>query len=146
MASTPSDSLIDSGYGTRGVESRCRHLDGDIDIENIPTQLIHFVKVATRLLLGRDGVNADPTFLGLKLLFQASMDRNEAALRLLLSRGDLNPDSKSPAGVTPLMTAVVNGHEPVVRLLLGRDDVNPDSKNNTGHTPLWWAVRKDTIV
>jgi hypothetical protein len=85
---------------TGGAESRGGQQDVDIDMENIPTQLVHFVKVATRLLLGRDGVNADPAFLGLKLLFQASMDGNEAALRLLLSRGDVNPDLKNRDGVT----------------------------------------------
>jgi hypothetical protein len=126
MASTPPDSLIDSGHGIGGADSRGGHLEGNIDIENIPTQLVHFVKVAIRLLLGWGSANADLTFLGLKLLFQASMDVNEAALQLLLSRGDVNPDSKGQCGVILLMVTAENGHKAVVRLQLGRDDVNPD--------------------
>jgi hypothetical protein len=50
------------------------------NLDDILTQLVNFVEVATGLILGKNGVNGDPTFLGRKLLFQASENGDEAVV------------------------------------------------------------------
>ena len=61
-------------------------------------------------------------------------------MKLLLGRGDVNPDSLDKYGQTPLSLAAMRGHEGIVKLLLGREDVNPDSSSKSGRTPLSWAA------
>ena len=65
----------------------------------------------------------------------------EGIVKLLLGRGDVNPDSLDKYGQTPLSLAAMRGHEGIVKLLLGREDVNPDSSSKSGRTPLSWAAR-----
>jgi len=89
-------------------------LDRNMDIDNIPLQQNNLFAAATR--------------------------GDQMEVQRLLDRHDVDPDSKRPGSVTPLISAAKNGREAVVRLLLGRCDVNPDSKDNAGHTPLWYAA------
>jgi ankyrin repeat protein len=72
----------------------------------------------------------------------AGQNGHEAVVRLLLGRGDVDPDSPdSYFGLTPLSWAAGSGHEAVVRLLLGRVDVEPDSRDSySGQTPLSCAA------
>ena len=65
-----------------------------------------------------------------------------AGLRLLLGQEDVNPNSSSDSGQTPLLCAAENGHDGIVKLLLMREDVNPDSLNEFGRTPLSLAAEK----
>ena len=61
-------------------------------------------------------------------------------VKILLGRGDVNPDSSDIAGCTPLSYAAGSGHEGVVKMLLERGDVNPDSSDMAGCTPLSYAA------
>jgi ankyrin repeat protein len=49
-------------------------------------------------------------------------------VKLLLATGEVDADSKSNDGRTPLSLAADKGHEAVVKLLLARDGVDPDSQ------------------
>jgi hypothetical protein len=70
----------------------------------------------------------------------AAYNGHEAVVRLLLTRVDVETDSKDKGGRTPLSWAAERGHEAVVELLLARADVEADSKDEGGRTPLWWAI------
>ena len=62
-------------------------------------------------------------------------------MKLLLEREDVNPDSHSMSGETPLSVAPKNGHEGIVKLLLGREDFNLNALNKiSGQTLLLWAA------
>ena len=50
-------------------------------------------------------------------------------MKLLFEQEDVNLDSSSKSGRTPLSWAAENGHEGIVKLLLGREDVNPDTQD-----------------
>jgi hypothetical protein len=80
--------------------------------------------------------------LGFTNLMVGSYFGLEAAVKLLLAKDGVDPDSKdSRYGRTPLWWAARNGHEAVVKLLLAKDGVDPDSKDVYGQTPLSWAAR-----
>jgi ankyrin repeat protein len=87
-------------------------------------------------LLPQNGVNVD---LDRWKLHQSSREGNDIAVRMLLSRDDIDANSKDIGGVTPLMEAAENGHEAVVQSLLRRSEVN--SKDNRGRTALWYAAQ-----
>ena len=55
------------------------------------------------------------------------MLQTEGIVKLLLERGDINPDSADDDGRTPLSFAAEYGHEAAVKLLLERGDVDPNS-------------------
>ena len=65
---------------------------------------------------------------------RAPVINNKGMVRLLLARGDLNPDKLDNDGITPLQFDSTEGHEGVVRLLLARDDVDPDKPGRYGGT------------
>jgi len=77
--------------------------------------------------------------LGNTSLMWAARCGHEGVVKILLGRGDINPDIPNNDGDTPLYCAAINKHEGVVKILLGRDDVNPDKPDNNGRTPLCWA-------
>jgi hypothetical protein len=79
-------------------------------------------------------------FANLSALHVAASLGWDALVRLLLEKGDLDPDSEE-YGRTPLSWAAESGHEAVVRLLLENGGVDPDHKNECGETPLWFAAR-----
>ena len=61
-------------------------------------------------------------------------------MKLLLERGDVNPNTPNHRGRTPVSWATENGHDAVVKLLLEREDINlnmPD--DDCGRAPLSWA-------
>ena len=69
----------------------------------------------------------------------ASASGHERVVKLLLTRGDVNPDRPDNCGRTALWWASYFGNQGALRLLLARDDVNPDKSDNCGRTALWWA-------
>ena len=70
------------------------------------------------------------------LLSTASGDGHKEAVRLLLSRNDVNPDKPDNHGRTLLWWASESGRTEVARGLLTRNDVNPDKPDESGQTPL----------
>ena len=67
----------------------------------------------------------------------AARNGNEAVVKILLGKEDINPDKPGEGGRTPLMRAARNEHEGVVKMLLGRGDVNPEEPDESGRTPLY---------
>ena len=76
-------------------------------------------------------------------------------MKLLLERGDIDPNLSDNDGQTPLLYAVSRlwehgnpcglfyptaGHENVIKMLLERGDVDPNSPNSDGRTPLSFAA------
>ena len=68
-------------------------------------------------------------------------DGNEVVVKLLLSKDDVDPDSKDFQLRTPLSYALAGGHEAVAKLLLAEDRIDPSSKSTTGRTPLSYPAR-----
>ena len=79
---------------------------------------------------------------GFTPLSWASQRGHGAVVRLLLTRDDVDVNSKDNDSRTPLSWAAEKGHKAVVRLLLARGDVDVDSKGNDSRTPLSWAAEK----
>ncbi|RPB05023.1 ankyrin, partial [Choiromyces venosus 120613-1] len=57
-------------------------------------------------------------------------------VKLLLSRSDVDPNSKTNKGDTPLHYATSFGAKSVAKLFLNLDNFNPNIANNHGSTPL----------
>ncbi|KAG7429088.1 Ankyrin repeat domain-containing protein 50 [Fusarium oxysporum f. sp. raphani] len=64
----------------------------------------------------------------------------EAIVKLLLTTGAVDVNSKDAHGQTPLSLAAASGHEATVKLLLATEKVEVDSKDNDGQTPLSLAA------
>ncbi|KAF4175669.1 hypothetical protein CNMCM7927_004678 [Aspergillus lentulus] len=81
-------------------------------------------------------------------LVWAAANGHEEMVKLLLARGQADPDSKDNGRQTPLLWEAANGNKAIVELPLATGQVDPDSKNNGGCTPLSWAVgnRREAIV
>jgi len=75
------------------------------------------------------------------LVFAPHM-RGTCIVKVLLKRGDVNPDQPDTYfGQTPLSWAAGEGHGGVVKILLGRSEVNPNRPDTFyGQTPLSWAA------
>jgi len=87
--------------------------------------------------------------IGYTPLMWAAQRGHEAAARLLLIRGKVDPNKPDNDGRTPLWPASLNGHASVVRLLLNQDGISPDKPDNYGRTLLWWASasgKKEVVV
>ena len=63
-------------------------------------------------------------------------------MKVLLTRGDVDPNEPGWSGLTPLCCAAADGHEGVVETLLGWADVDPDKPDDNGRSPVWWAVTR----
>jgi ankyrin repeat protein len=72
-------------------------------------------------------------------LLWAAMNGDDAVVRILLAKADMDPDLKDYFQQTPLSWAAGHGHEAVVKLLLATGKVDVDSKG-FGWTPLSWAA------
>ena len=57
-------------------------------------------------------------------------------MKILLKRGEIDPDKPANDGRTPLSHAARNGREGVVRILLEWEEINPDRLDTFGRTPL----------
>ena len=79
-------------------------------------------------------------FSGCTPLSRAAHNGHEEVVKILLGRGEVNPDKTDKFGTTPLSAAAQNGHEGVVKRLLGREEVNPDKVDVDGRTPLSLAA------
>ena len=79
---------------------------------------------------------------GSTALIWAATRGHDGVVKMLLERGDVNPDQADTAyGRTPLSWATKNQHEGVVKMLLEREDVNPDQTDTYyGRAPLSWAA------
>ena len=73
-------------------------------------------------------------------LMWAARNGHDGVVKILLGRGDINPDKPDIEDQTPLLYAAMNGHEGVVKILLGRYEVNPDKPAKYGQTPLLYAA------
>jgi len=69
----------------------------------------------------------------------AALNGHEEVVKILLGRGEVNPNKECDSG-TPLMLAASRGHEGAVKALLGRGEVNPGQANRWGLTPLSFAA------
>jgi len=49
-------------------------VDGAFSVDDMPTRVVPFIKIITRLLLGNEGINVDAKVLAWKLLFQSTDD------------------------------------------------------------------------
>jgi ankyrin repeat protein len=107
------------------------------DADGILAKVVRYVKLAESLL-PQNGVNVDLNHLTWRLI-QASKEGDVVEVRMLLSRDDIDANSKYIGGVTPLIEAAKNGHEAVVQSLLHRSEVN--LKDNRGCTALWYAAQ-----
>ena len=65
-------------------------------------------------------------------LMWAAQNGHDGVVKILLGRGDANPDKPDMWGQTPLLCAAENGHEAVVKTLLEQDDVSPDKPGMWG--------------
>jgi len=101
------------------------------------------VEIASALL---DRVELHPNAhdcMGNTVLTWAARRGREEVVKMLLERGDVNPDqADTKYGQTPLSCAAEHGHSEVVKMLLERGDVNPDQVETFyGRTPLSWAAK-----
>ena len=69
-------------------------------------------------------------------------------VKLLLERGEVNPDKPNNDSRTPLSYAAGGGYEGMVKLPLDREEVNPDKPDYYGQAPLSFATMNghDTIA
>jgi ankyrin repeat protein len=125
----------DSGFFSESEDTQSEKGD---NADDLPMLL---VEAATRLRLGRNDIDSDPMTFGHKLLSLAVERWDEVSLRMVLTRANIDPNSKSACGQPPLVAAADMGNEVAVRLLLGRRDINLNSKDDRGRTALWCAAR-----
>ena len=63
-------------------------------------------------------------------------------MKLLLERGDVDPNSSDNNGQTPLSLATAWAHWGVLKLLLKRRDANPNLPDSNDQKPLSYATVK----
>jgi len=71
----------------------------------------------------------------------AARGGHEEVVKILLQRGEANPNKSDNEGRTPLSHAACHGHEGVVKVLLGRGEVSPDQPTTWGQKLLSWATQ-----
>ncbi|KND92754.1 Inversin [Tolypocladium ophioglossoides CBS 100239] len=71
----------------------------------------------------------------------ASARGNEAVVRLLLEREDIDVNPRDEMGQTPLLIATEQGHVEIVRLLLAKSNVNINARDEDGQTALVSAAQ-----
>jgi ankyrin repeat protein len=81
-------------------------------------------------------------FGGIELLHLISELGHEAVVKLLLEEGDVNPESKTNDGWTPLSLAASRGHDIIAKLLV-ENGANLESKGQYGWTPLLRATHNE---
>ena len=86
-------------------------------------------------------INAGDYF-GSTALTWAAERGHEGVVKILLGRGDINPDqADTDWGKSPLIWAADSGHEGIVKMLLERDGVNPNATEDGFYgTALSWAA------
>ena len=80
---------------------------------------------------------------GLTQLSRAAKDGAVDVAEFLLSRGDVDADSRCNYGRTPLMYACIGEHEEIMKLLLARHDVDINARDKRRQTPLICAAWHD---
>ncbi|KAL9489368.1 hypothetical protein ACSS6W_001645 [Trichoderma asperelloides] len=73
-------------------------------------------------------------------LFLAAQAGQQDVVWLLLTRNDVNADSRDENGQTVLYHAATSRQEALFKTLLARRDINADSKDNNGQTTLSWVA------
>ena len=70
----------------------------------------------------------------------AARNGHEGVVKILLERGDVDPNRLDKYSQTPLVSAAIMGHEGVVKLLLERENVDPNLREKGGNGPLGCAA------
>jgi len=78
----------------------------------------------------------------IKKLCYACVDGDDQEVQTILSRGDLDINTKY-GDSTPLHYAMFNNHPSIVRMLLARADTRLDVTDSVGYTGLHWACRRN---
>jgi len=73
-------------------------------------------------------------------LIWAVRNGHELVVKVLLSRGDINPNLVGDFGRAPISWAAKRGHEAMAKLLLAHRDVDPDVPDYFGRRPISWAA------
>jgi len=72
-------------------------------------------------------------WMGATALTWATIKGHEEVVKMLLERGDINPDEGDTRhDRTPLLWAAYFGHDGIVKMLLERDDVDPSAEDSWG--------------
>ena len=122
---------------------QCSHLTGGATLLHIASQ--HGLMSVIEAII-ESGVSFDVNARDLDgdtSLSLAAARGQEAVVRLLIERDDIEVDLKGFYNRTPLLLAAKNGHEAIVQLLIERDDVDINSKDKSDQTPLSWAVENE---
>ncbi|XTI92088.1 hypothetical protein V2W45_1496344 [Cenococcum geophilum] len=101
---------------------------GDFSVDDMPTQVVPFIKIITRLSLAIACPDPESLFSPTPLTVAAE-NGHGAVVRLLLGQYDVNPDAKDDRGQTPLWYVARKGHESV-RLLLEQNGVDPNGMDD----------------
>ena len=92
------------------------------------------------MLIEKFACNASDKY-GRTPLSGAAKGGQEAVVRLLTGRNDVDINASDNNGQTPLLWAAAKGHEVVVRLLIEKNDIDINASDRDGWTPLFWAAR-----
>jgi len=98
-----------------------------------------------RVVLRRMDVNHDhtETEYARTSISQAAEKGHKGVIKLLLERGEVNPERADKSGKAALGWAVVRGHKGVVKVLLECGNFNLDREDKSTKTPLAWAVKEE---
>lgn len=155
---SPED-LLSSRWKPSGRVMQSWNLRGEYAFNSIqkdyhpPSTLLHLalglnlVSIVNTIL--ESGIKVDVRDnLGRTPLSCAARAGNQAAVRKLLDRRDVDLNLQDRYGRTPLSYAAEHGDEKVVNLLLDREDVDADPKDFSEWTPLSYAAQngRENIV
>jgi ankyrin repeat protein len=71
--------------------------------------------------------------------------RDDAIVKLLLARNDVDVNLKDGGGWSPLFYAIGKGDDAIVKVLLSRDDVDVNSKDQKSWSSLSYAIARDML-
>jgi ankyrin repeat protein len=134
---------------TQGIWDGIRHIyHGGCESEEMDFQTLlrwaaehgHEVIMKQLLIISNVNVDSKDNEFGRTPLSLAAIYGHPSVVQLLLTTGQVDPNSKSNSGRTPLSYAAINRHPSVVQLLLTTGQVDPNSKSNSGRTPLSYAA------
>jgi len=98
------------------------------------------VEVAAALIEMQGYSTSEKYLMGDSSLAWAARNGHDEVVKMLLGRGEVDPDEPNRYGQTPLSYAAEKGNEEVVKILLEREEVSPDFQDDNGRTPLSHAA------